>query len=264
MKNVTKEKLGYEPLELDPEKMVAFASEDPQRLAQYSVSDAVATWYLYMMYVHPFIFSLCNVIPMNPDDVLRKGSGTLCEALLMTEAFQANVVFPNKHGNSVGKQYKGHMLESETYVGGHVESLESGVFRHDLDLNFSLDVPTLESLISEVDETMKQAAEEGGLNVDEIQNYEEVKADILKKLNALLAKPVRAEMPKIYHVDVAAMYPNIILTNRLQPSAIVDAEDCAACDFNKPENRWYVHHLRNSTKSLQKSKAVCIPRAGCF
>lgn len=30
------------------------------------------------------------------------------------------------------------------------------------------------------------------------------------------------------------MYPNIILTNRLQPSAIVDSTDCSACDFNKP------------------------------
>ena len=29
------------------------------------------------------------------------------------------------------------------------------------------------------------------------------------------------------------MYPNIILTNRLQPSAIVDDSDCAACDYNK-------------------------------
>jgi hypothetical protein len=28
-----------------------------------------------MKYVHPFIFSLCTIIPMNPDDVLRKGSG---------------------------------------------------------------------------------------------------------------------------------------------------------------------------------------------
>lgn len=52
-------------------------------LAQYSVSDAVATYYLYMKYVHPFIFSLCNIIPLNPDEVLRKGSGTLCETLLM-------------------------------------------------------------------------------------------------------------------------------------------------------------------------------------
>lgn len=42
------------------------------------------------------------------------------------------------------------------------------------------------------------------------------------------------ETPLIYHLDVAAMYPNIILTNRLQPSAIVTDEDCAACDFNKP------------------------------
>lgn len=44
----------------------------------------------------------------------------------------------------------------------------------------------------------------------------------------------REEVPLIYHLDVAAMYPNIILTNRLQPSAIVTDEDCAACDFNKP------------------------------
>ena len=52
-------------------------------LAQYSVSDAVATYYLYMKYVHPFIFSLCNIIPLKGDEVLRKGSGTLCETLLM-------------------------------------------------------------------------------------------------------------------------------------------------------------------------------------
>lgn len=57
--------------------------EQPHLLAQYSVSDAVATYYLYMKYVHPFIFSLCNIIPLNPDEVLRKGSGTLCETLLM-------------------------------------------------------------------------------------------------------------------------------------------------------------------------------------
>ena len=57
--------------------------EQPQTLAQYSVSDAVATYYLYMKYVHPFIFSLCNIIALCPDEVLRKGSGTLCETLLM-------------------------------------------------------------------------------------------------------------------------------------------------------------------------------------
>ena len=83
LKAVTTAKLGYDPDELDPELMVRYASEKPQTLAEYSVSDAVATYYLYMKYVHPFIFSLCTIIPLNPDDVLRKGTGTLCEMLLM-------------------------------------------------------------------------------------------------------------------------------------------------------------------------------------
>lgn len=67
-----------------------------QILANYSVSDAVATYYLYMKYVHPFIFALCTIIPMEPDEVLRKGSGTLCEALLMVQAYHGNIIFPNK------------------------------------------------------------------------------------------------------------------------------------------------------------------------
>ena len=61
-----------------------------QTMASYSVSDAVATYYLYMTYVHPFIFSLATIIPMSPDEVLRKGSGTLCEMLLMVQVCQWN------------------------------------------------------------------------------------------------------------------------------------------------------------------------------
>lgn len=32
----------------------------------------------------------------------------------------------------------GHVLDSETYVGGHVEALESGVFRSDIPCRFRL------------------------------------------------------------------------------------------------------------------------------
>ena len=85
LKAVTKEKLGYDPVEIDPEDMLRFAAERPKYMASYSVSDAVATYYLFMKYVHNFIFSLCTIIPMSADDVLRKGSGTLCEMLLMVE-----------------------------------------------------------------------------------------------------------------------------------------------------------------------------------
>ncbi len=52
--------------------MVRYASERPTEMAAYSVSDAVATYYLYQTYVHMFVFSLCTIIPMGPDDVLRK------------------------------------------------------------------------------------------------------------------------------------------------------------------------------------------------
>jgi DNA polymerase epsilon subunit 1 len=46
----------------------------------------------------------------------------------------------------------------------------------------------------------------------------------------------RLEKPFIYHLDVGAMYPNIILTNRLQPNSIVNDATCAACDFNQTKN----------------------------
>ncbi|PWZ28942.1 DNA polymerase epsilon catalytic subunit B [Zea mays] len=98
LKAVTKAKLGYDPLEVNLEDMVRFAMEQPQTMASYSVSDAVATYYLYMTYVHPFIFSLATIIPMSPDEVLWKGSGTLCEMLLMVQVLIWDVeAQPNRH-----------------------------------------------------------------------------------------------------------------------------------------------------------------------
>jgi hypothetical protein len=41
LKAVTKYKLGYDPVEVNPEEMVQYASERPQHMAAYSVSDAV-------------------------------------------------------------------------------------------------------------------------------------------------------------------------------------------------------------------------------
>ena len=102
--------------------------------------------------MEPFIFSLCNLIPMNPDDVLRKGSGTLCEALLCVQATKANVIYPNKQQRSFGRHFQGHLLETETYVGGHVESLASGVYRSDLPHDFDLDPAQFDELLGELGE----------------------------------------------------------------------------------------------------------------
>ncbi|AQK71203.1 DNA polymerase epsilon catalytic subunit A [Zea mays] len=235
LKAVTKAKLGYDPLEVNPEDMVRFAMEQPQTMASYSVSDAVATYYLYMTYVHPFIFSLATIIPMSPDEVLRKGSGTLCEMLLMVQAFKASVICPNKHQADLEKFYNNRLLESETYIGGHVECLETGVFRSDLPTKFQLEPLAYEQLIGNLDRDLHYViAVEGKLDIDSVTNYDEVKDAIEQKLVALRDHPIREERPLIYHLDVAAMYPNIILTNRLQPPSIVTDVDCTACDFNRP------------------------------
>ena len=236
LKAVTSAKLGYDPLELDPEEMTDLARTDPQTLASYSVSDAVATYYLYMKYVNPFIFSLCNIIPLTPDEVLRKGSGTLCETLLMAEAFTCNITMPNKHTDPKERFHNGHLIESETYIGGHVEALESGVFRSDIPCKFKMTPSALEQLIKDLDRALRFGLEkEGGVtDFSLVTNYEEVKGQIEGKLKEMLENPNRTEGPLIYHLDVAAMYPNIILTNRLQPPALVDDSMCAQCDFNKP------------------------------
>ncbi|XP_043385548.1 DNA polymerase epsilon catalytic subunit A isoform X3 [Chelonia mydas] len=165
LKAAAKAKLGYDPVELDPEEMCRMATEEPQTLATYSVSDAVATYYMYMKYVHPFIFALCTIIPMEPDE------------------------------NPVAFDF----------------------------------------LLQRVEKTLRHAIEEEeGLPLDQVTNFQEVCDEIKVKLNSLKDIPNRIECPLIYHLDVGAMYPNIILTNRLQPSAMVDEATCAACDFNKP------------------------------
>ena len=47
------------------------------------------------------------------------------------------------------------------------------------------------------------------------------------QLVKLRDEPIREECPLIYHLDVAAMYPNIILTNRLQVCLLIITLICA-------------------------------------
>lgn len=68
--------------------------------------------------------------------------GVFSQLILITcslQAYKANVICPNKHQSDSEKFYNNRLLESETYIGGHVECLESGVFRSDLPTSFKLD-----------------------------------------------------------------------------------------------------------------------------
>ncbi len=51
--------------------------------------------------------------------------------ILQVQAYRGGIVCPNKYKDDPMKMFKGHLIESETYVGGHVEALNSGVFRDD-------------------------------------------------------------------------------------------------------------------------------------
>ena len=68
-------------------------------------------------------------------------------------------------------------------------------------------------------------------------NYREVRQQIIYMLEMLRDRPHRHETPVIYHLDVGAMYPNIILSNRLQPTAITNRSICASCPYNNDCNR---------------------------
>ncbi|KAI5296332.1 DNA polymerase epsilon catalytic subunit [Ascosphaera acerosa] len=237
LKAVTTAKLGYDPDELDPEVMTPYASERPQTLAEYSVSDAVATYYLYMKYIHPFIFSLCTILPLAPDDVLRKGTGTLCEMLLMVQAYKGNIILPNKHVDPPETFYEGHLVHSETYVGGHVESIEAGVFRSDIPFQFNIDPTAADQLMEQVDSALKFfVTVEEKKSLEDVTNFEEVKQQIVDKLVALRDRPNRKECPLIYHLDVASMYPNIMTTNRLQPDSMIQEDSVAATNTDNPES----------------------------
>jgi DNA polymerase epsilon subunit 1 len=54
---------------------------------------------------------------------------------------------PNRHEETFNNTYDGHLLASETYVGGHVEALEAGVFRSDIPTDFKI-VPSAVQQVS--------------------------------------------------------------------------------------------------------------------
>lgn len=100
---------------------------------------------------------------------------------------------------------------------GHVEALESGIFRADIPVRFRLNPATVQRLREELRSTAAFCLQhEHGVEMEALMNFEMVCEEAEGALEQLLAAPNRMELPAIYHLDVGAMYPNIILTNRLQ------------------------------------------------
>lgn len=96
-------------------------------------------WFRYaLMHVFIEVEPLCFVFP-----ILRI-LVPIYLFLHLLQSYKANVICPNKHQSDPEKFYKNHLLESETYIGGHVECLESGVFRSDIPCSFTLEPSAFE------------------------------------------------------------------------------------------------------------------------
>ena len=108
-------------------------------------------------------------VPSRVHMCMRSAARGACRNVsgLHVPLLQANVIAPNKHSSTLEPMFRGHLLESETYIGGkvgrglssspcrpltaldgtlnltflswQVEALESGVFRSDLPTRFKLD-----------------------------------------------------------------------------------------------------------------------------
>ena len=65
------------------------------------------------------------------------------------------------------------MVESETYIGGHVECLEAGVFRADIPAKFNLVPSALQQLIGNIDRdlTFTLESEHGVQVISNIQIF---------------------------------------------------------------------------------------------
>ena len=131
--------------------------------------------------------------------------------------------------------HEGRLLASETYVGGHVEGLEAGVFRSDIDTGFKIVPAAIQKLIDELDAALTFCiVEESKAKLEDVTNYDQIKQGIQTALEVMRDNPRRTDKPLVYRLDAAAMYPNIMLSNLLQPDSMVDGSVCAVCDHNRP------------------------------
>jgi DNA polymerase epsilon subunit 1 len=75
----------------------------------------------------------------------------------MAEAYQRGIIFPNKKLEDIDKYHKGNLLDTETYTGGKVECLRTGVYRADFPTDFNLNPSAFQDLIESVEEILRFA-----------------------------------------------------------------------------------------------------------
>ncbi|WKY00351.1 hypothetical protein Q1695_014867 [Nippostrongylus brasiliensis] len=77
---------------------------------------------------------------------------------------------------------------------------------------FRLTPSALKNLRDSVPDTLeKELLREYGIPLENVVDFEERCAEVQQQFDDLIAIPARMENPRIYHLDVGAMYPNMLI-----------------------------------------------------
>lgn len=145
------------------------------------------------------------------------------------------------------------IVTKEQYEGALVECFNKGVFKDNTEIKFEINPKTLKvfkTLLHKALDRLIEKTESNRQNIKGVGNNLKVKVkdkeDLHKKIdehiNSILNELEEKDgkyywngLPVIIHVDVASMYPNIIITYNLQPYAIATEEECARCPYRPKE-----------------------------
>lgn len=169
-------------------------------------------------------------------------------------------------------------VEEEGYLGARVSIFNKGYFNKFAKLKFRIKlskinelrdkyIRTLNDLMNEFENNNKSIPYNDTLVSYVINDKTELITNIVSQFNYIIenATPdpndldfaeIEAE-PLLIHIDVASMYPSIIINWNLQPYSIVDEEYCNNCEYHYKEGErpcWFEHEWYPQYKVVHISK----------
>lgn len=141
----------------------------------------------------------------------------------------------------------------EKYEGARVTCFNPGVFKDDADLDFEIQPNNLKKFETQLHETLDRFIKDFEKKKQEVKGYdtkihvqiinkEKLHKKISDQFEEVLSKLEERNgifywrgKPVIIHVDVASMYPNIIINYNLQPHGVVSDKVCKKCSYYPKE-----------------------------
>lgn len=233
LKKTCELKLGFKPEEVDPEQMMIEAKKNPMTMISYNISDVVSTKILSDKFVEPYMFALGKVSNLNIDDLLRKGSGGICDVSILENYHKKNIKIDSMPTRNVTHVIDDKVCKSSTYIGGYVESTTNGIHFHKHKEKMPVSTNCFEELRKNIKDILMYNLDVENIRLAHVTNLKQTILSLQTKLldyeKFIMNNEGNKDEFAVYHFDVNAMYPNIILHYKLQPHAIRYQPCCDYC-----------------------------------